>query len=105
MFCLLLQLVVELTKFEGTLMMWMPPPPSNRLWISFLTPPEVSFIRLDSMLGCYLSSQHSMVASITVHPCCSLVEHCTVHMWTEPYHVAFNRYAGNARCTVVHCAG
>jgi hypothetical protein len=35
------QLVVEVTKLEGSMLMWLPSPPSDRLWISFLAPPKV----------------------------------------------------------------
>ncbi|WIA15084.1 hypothetical protein OEZ85_001781 [Tetradesmus obliquus] len=36
------QLVVEVTQLEGSMLMWLPPPPSDRLWISFMAPPKDS---------------------------------------------------------------
>lgn len=35
------QLVVELTRLEGSILMWLPPPPSNSLWLSFVGAPKV----------------------------------------------------------------
>lgn len=49
---LLLQLVVEVTQLEGSMLMWLPPPPSDRLWISFMAPPKVGDARTCCSLGC-----------------------------------------------------
>jgi hypothetical protein len=35
------ELSVTLTRLEGSLLLWLPPPPSDRLWVSFLSPPQV----------------------------------------------------------------
>ena len=32
---------VSITELDGTLMLWMAPPPSNILWLSFLEPPKL----------------------------------------------------------------
>jgi hypothetical protein len=34
-------LEVSLTELEGNIMLWLAPPPSNNLWISFLEPPKL----------------------------------------------------------------
>lgn len=34
-------LEVSLTELDGNIMLWLAPPPSNNLWISFLEPPKL----------------------------------------------------------------
>jgi hypothetical protein len=36
-----LESTVTLTRLDGSLLLWLPPPPSDRLWVSFLSPPKV----------------------------------------------------------------
>lgn len=39
--CVPFKLTVTVTRFEGSIMLWVPPPPSDRLWLSLLAPPVV----------------------------------------------------------------
>lgn len=34
-------LEVTISELDGNVMVWMPPPPSNNLWVSFLEPPKL----------------------------------------------------------------
>jgi len=46
-----LVLVVRLTRLEGQLIAWLPPPPSNRLWVSFATTPKIELGVEPSLAG------------------------------------------------------
>ncbi|WIA35266.1 hypothetical protein OEZ86_003725 [Tetradesmus obliquus] len=57
------QPVVEVTQLEGSMLMWLPPPPSDRLWISFMAPPKVALSVRPLVAGRVL--KHPALASHT----------------------------------------
>jgi hypothetical protein len=61
--------VVEVTKLEGRMLMWLPPPPSDRLWISFLAPPKVitQFTQLQLVVHCTTAVKTMHGLSCTYH--------------------------------------
>lgn len=46
-----LQLSVELESLEGTLRLWIPPPPSDRLWFGFTSTPSIKLVALPLIDG------------------------------------------------------
>ena len=36
-----LRLQLEITTLRGTIVAWVPPPPGDRLWFAFVTPPQL----------------------------------------------------------------
>lgn len=39
--CIFWCMQVVFTQFDGPIIVWLAPPPSNRMWISFLQPPKI----------------------------------------------------------------
>ncbi|GBF96731.1 hypothetical protein Rsub_09473 [Raphidocelis subcapitata] len=46
-----LELTITLSRLDGGLLLWLPPPPSDRLWVSFLSPPRVELTVQPSLAG------------------------------------------------------
>jgi hypothetical protein len=45
------ELSVSLTRLDGGLLVWLPPPPSDRLWASFLSPPRAELAVRPALAG------------------------------------------------------
>jgi hypothetical protein len=60
-------LEVTITELDGDVMVWMAPPPSNNLWVSFLEPPKLklsarplntnSFVHYTAMVRACISTE------------------------------------------------